>query len=503
MKTIHADGVLSLGLANGVSLLAAVGAVAAYASWLQPAEFTHWTAALAIARAGLLLLDGGLKTALVRRAAWPAPSTLRHLQLLCLALAVALVAAGGVTAGWFWFTARLQSGEAWLYAAYLAAYLLPYPPLFGALARLERAQSFGVVGRAEGLSVVLEFSLPAVLMLFGMPYWLAFATAVFIARIVRSVWIVVGARAVAGEISQRATGGSAALLREGAGVQALAALSMVRDQMHLWLVAPWFGAAWAGMYGFALTACALTSQTFVQTTSRVALPALRAADQRERWCMVLEQVRRLSPLVLPALALLPAWLAYGDSQLWEGRWRDAVALVPWFCLRMVAGVATTSLGAWLLIERSPWAAARTHAAWTIAEVAVAVCGLLVFGPPGLAIGSALSGWFGVLILLASTSSTGEVWMRCRELIPALLLHRGIWLALGLALWVYAQPSSLPVATLFLLFAWWKPLTRARRDRAHRTANRSSRLSMNVPALPRDQLRSASKSEPVAGTERHA
>ena len=213
MKTIHADGVLSLGLANGVSLLAAVGAVAAYASWLQPAEFTHWTAALAIARAGLLLLDGGLKTALVRRAAWPAPSTLRHLQLLCLALAVALVAAGGVTAGWFWFTARLQSGEAWLYAAYLAAYLLPYPPLFGALARLERAQSFGVVGRAEGLSVVLEFSLPAVLMLFGMPYWLAFATAVFIARIVRSVWIVVGVDAdvaVGAEFGEYGVGDGAA-----------------------------------------------------------------------------------------------------------------------------------------------------------------------------------------------------------------------------------------------------------------------------------------------------
>jgi len=503
MKRIHVEGALSLGLANGLSLIAAVGAAVAYASWLQPAEFAHWAAALAIARGGLLLLDGGLKTALVRRATWPEAGTLRHLQRLCLALAAALVVVGGVTAGWFWSTARLQPGEATLYAAYLAAYLLPYPPLFGALARLERAQSFGAVGRAEGLSVVLEFSLPAALMLLGLPYWLAFAMAVFIARIVRSVWIVVAARAVSGEIAQEATSGSAALLREGAGVQSIAVLSMVRDQMHLWLLAPWFGAAWAGMYGFALTACALVSQALVQTSSRVALPALRATDQHGRWPMVLAQVRRLAPKVLPALALLPAWLGYADSQLWEGRWREAIALVPWFCLRMLAGVATTSLGAWLLIERSPWAAARTHAAWTIGEVAVAVCGLLLFGPAGLAFGSALSAWFGVLLMLASTSPSAEFWTRWRELVPALLWHRGIWLALGLGLWVQAQPGALPIATLLLPFAWWAPLAKARRGRAHRAESLFPRWSMSRPAVPRYPVRPESKPESTAGSERHA
>jgi O-antigen/teichoic acid export membrane protein len=455
MTPPRASGTLSLGLANALSLLAAVGAAAAYARWLVPTEFAHWTAALAIARACLLLLDGGLKTALVRRAAWPDPRTLRHLQRLCLVLAAALVIAGGVSAWWFWSAGRLQAGEAILYAAYLAAYLLPYPPLFGALARLERAQSFGAVGRAEGLSVALEFSLPAAAMALGLPYWLAFAIAVCAARIVRSGWIIVAARGVVGEVAQGASGSPAALLREGAGVQAIAALSMVRDQMHLWLVAPWFGASWAGMYGFALTACALASQAFVQTAARVALPALRHADRDEQWPMVLLQVRRLAAVVLPALALLPAWLARADAQLWDGRWHEAIALVPWFCLRMVAGVATTSLGAWLLVSRTPWAAARTHAAWTSIEVAVAVCGLLLFGPQGLAIGSAASAWAGVLLFLASASPRSAVAARWRVLVPALLAHRAIWLALGLALWVQVQPGALPWATLALPLAWWR------------------------------------------------
>jgi hypothetical protein len=27
-------------------------------------------------------------------------------------------------------------------------------------------------------------------------------------------------------------------------------VAMLRDQVHLWLVGPWFGAAWAGAYAF-------------------------------------------------------------------------------------------------------------------------------------------------------------------------------------------------------------------------------------------------------------
>jgi hypothetical protein len=412
---------------------------------------------------------------------------LRHLQILSLALAALLVVAGTVAAGWFWSTARLTAGEAALYAAYLAAYLLPYPPLFGALARLERAQSFGAIGRAEGLSVALEFSLPAAAMLLGLPYWLAFVLAALLARMVRSAWIIVAARGVMGEASPAGCGGPATLLREGTGVQAIAALSMVRDQMHLWLLAPWFGATWAGLYSFALTACALACQPFVQTGSRVALPALRAAGRDGQWPMVLEQIRRLAIRVLPALSLLPAWLAYADSHLWEGRWHEAVALMPWFCLRMVAGVATTSLGAWSLVSRTPWATARTHALWTGIEVAVAAAGLLLWGPRGLAIGSAVAGWAGVLLFMNAGLGRAQLAAGWRELLPALLAHPALWIALSLALWVQAQPAALPWATAALPLAWWANSLVGRKAWTRRAAAGRVPRGPKVPAAGQEPM----------------
>ena len=444
-------GGLSLGLANAIALLAAVAAAALYAGRLAPPEFAAWTGALALGRAALLLLDGGLKTALVRRADWPAPATLRRLRRLCFGLAIGLLAAGAAAALVAWSAARVPAGAVLLYLLYAAAYLLPYPPLFAALARLERARSFGAVGRAEGLSVALEFALPALLMAAGAAWWLAFALAVSLARAVRSAWIIAAARALGPDSA--GTGEPAALLREGAGVQAIAALSMVRDQMHLWLVVPWFGAAWGGQYGFAFTACALATQALVQTASRVALPALREADADTRWRLVVERSALLALAVLPPLALLPAWLARADGLFWDGRWAPAVALLPWIALRMVCSVGTTIVGAWLLVAQPPWAAARAHAAWTAAEVAVAVSGLAVFGPTGLAIGCAVSVWVGLGLFVAAAAPGHPIGSRLRELVRALVVHPSIGLALLLAAWVHAVPSALAAASVLLPLVW--------------------------------------------------
>ena len=88
----HARGSTSLGLANALALLASVGAAAAYARWLPAESFGHWAAALAVARGALLLVDGGLKTALVRRPHWPGFEAMTRLQRVAIAAAVVMAA---------------------------------------------------------------------------------------------------------------------------------------------------------------------------------------------------------------------------------------------------------------------------------------------------------------------------------------------------------------------------------------------------------------------------
>jgi O-antigen/teichoic acid export membrane protein len=364
--TARAGGGFSLGLANALALLAALAAASVYARWLDAAQMGHWAAALAVARAGMLLLDGGLKTALVRRAVEADLATMRRLVRLCTQVALAMTFAIALIVAGLWARGRLSAGEALLQLAYPAAYLLAYPPLLAALARLERAQCFAAVGRAEGASVLVEFGLPAALLGLGLPFWAGFAVSAVAARLLRAAMLALAARgsnlAESGpESAATETAPTRSLLKEGAGVQAVAALSMLRDQMHLWLVAPWFGAAWAGSYSFAYAAGMVVSQVAVQTAARVSLPQLRELDPSRRWARVLSQTRWLAIATLPPLALLPAWLAQADRLWWDGRWSLAVQITFWVALRMVAGVATTTLGNWLLVARDPWQSARANA----------------------------------------------------------------------------------------------------------------------------------------------
>lgn len=450
--------VLGLAMANAVALLAAAAASLGYARWLDSTAFAHWATAMAVARALLLVLDGGLKTALVRRVHSPDAATLRQLGRLGGAVALGLAAAVAAVAAALWHGGVLPNGDAVLLAAYAGAYLLSYPALLPALARLERAHCFAAIGRAEGASVLVEFALPAAGMAAGLPWWLAFALAVGLARLLRSGWILRAARALppppaTASAAEGQANGTRSLLREGLGVQAVAALSMVRDQMHLWLLAPMAGAHWAGSYTFALTAGALLSQAAVQTASRVALPVLRVAAPDQRWPQVLAQTRTLAICTLPPLALLPAWLAHGNQAWWEGRWTDAVALAPWLALRMLPSVATTTLGAWLMVARTPAVSARAHAGWAGVEAAAAALALLAGGPLALAASAAATPWLGLVLFVAAAQPEAPLAARVRALATVLLARPSLGLALAGAALLAWQPGLLLPVTLALPLAW--------------------------------------------------
>lgn len=449
MKTVQGERLL--GASNAAALLASALAAAVYARWLDAASFAHWTAALAVARLALLLLDGGLRTALVRRDTWPGAAALRLLWRLtaCAGGMLALLAAA--VAAWAWWGGRMAGGYAVLYAVYVTAYAVAHVASFQAAARLERAGRFDGIARAEGFGTAVEFIAPAALLAAGAPAVLAFGVSVAAGRALRAAWVRRGADAAAPAVGGGAGVGS--LLRDGLGLQAVAGLSMLRDHMHLWLLAPWFGAAWAGQFGLAALACALATQAVVQAAARAAVPTLRALPAPRRWAAVRARVRRLAVLVLPPLPLLPAVLAWADAQVWQAQWGAAVALLPWLALRMVPGVAATPVGSWLLVARTPWEVARVHLRWTAVEVALAMLGLWWLGPPGLAVAAAVAAWPGLVLLLHAAEPQARWQPRLRRLLALLLLRRPVLAGGLMGLLVQWQPGWLPWALLALPLVW--------------------------------------------------
>lgn len=399
-------GLKSLGAAQSLALLAALGSATAYAAWLDARQLALWALALGAGRAAMLLVDGGFKSALVRHAQGLSAAAERRLTRwvmlaalglagLCVATAVATTAAGLAAAA-----------DATLVAVSVLSYLLSHALSLVALARLERSGRFDHVGRAEGAGTVLEFALPAALIAAGLAVLPALMVGVVLGRLTRTVWLLQGAAR-----TPKAPGAGAEALpwREGLTLQGIAGLSMLRDQVHLWLVAPWFGAVWAGAYAFGLMACALASQVLVATVARVAMPALRPLSPRRRALRAARSLRRLALLSLPLLALTLPALHWADAQLWAGRWQLAVDLLPGLMLRMALGLPLAVLSPWLLVAVAPRAAARTHLHWTVAELALALLLLLLLGPGGLAVSWAVGGAIGTVLFARALRPHGLAW----------------------------------------------------------------------------------------------
>lgn len=417
--TLPVRGLGSLGVAQVLALLAAVASGTAYARFLDAATLAGWAVALAAARATLLLLDAGLKTALVRRSEALAPAGERRLQQGTGAVAVALVA---LVAAWAQVAPHGWVPAPALLVLAVAAYLLSHTLLLPALVRLERECRFDAVGRAEAAGTLVEFGAPALLLVLRVPALPALAAGVLAGRLVRAGLLMSAPRhGGQGGAAGLAPGGVPAagpLLREGLQLQAVALLSMVRDTVHLWLVGPWFGATWAGTYAFAMMACMVASQALVSLAARVALPALRPLAPAARVEAVGRALRLLALLVLPPLAALALVAVWGGAWFDE-RWHDTLALLPALVLRIVLALPLALFGPWLLVVAAPATTLAVHLRWTTVETAATVLALLALGPQGLAwvwpFGGALGLWLYGRALQASGVSLAAL--------PGLLMRR--------------------------------------------------------------------------------
>lgn len=418
--------------ANAVALGMVIIGYILYSWLMTPSEFAIYAGALAIAKLGTTVLDGGLKVALVKHHEPVSADILRALFIG--STAAAILAVSVLTAVVFALASvnLLAADNAAFFALYGAAYFLTYPFLFLPLAQLERAQRFSPVARTEALSISIEYALPAVLWLTVAPGFWSFVVAAWLARVLRAVLML----AASNERAWLARGlrpqwrGTGVLLREGVSLQIAVALSMVRDNIHLLLVAPWFGKEWAGLYAWALQLCAVASQVFVQTATRVALPALRLTQGIDaRWKSTLTQISWLAIFTSPPLIFLTDIASAVNETLFDAKWTAALGLLPFLVVRMLPGLATTPVGALVLAERDARVYAAVNAWWTAGEVGVAATMLWLFGPTGLAWSYALMAWFGLAVFVYPIPRPGRV----SGLLAALLLRPSLWAAVVLVL----------------------------------------------------------------------
>jgi O-antigen/teichoic acid export membrane protein len=421
--------VLALSAANAMALGLGGLAYVAYSGILTPAQFGLYGIAFALARFAVLVLDGGLKTAVIKHPADLSAAQETSLTLLSGALACVLLLAAWVAASALPAVSAITPEDATFCATFVAVYVATYPLMVVPTAQLERAMRYVPLSAIESVAIALELAGAAPLLVTtDLGIW-SFVVAAAAGRALR----VAALLAVRGIRWARPEPGNAdtvkALLKEGAWFQGSLAASMLRDNLHVLIIAPWFGKAWAGYYAWALQLAMFSSQVFVATASRIAIPAHAGTpDFDTRWKNTLVQMRWLAALTVPVLAAVWLLAPAADAAWFEGRWQPAVALLALIFARMLPGIGTSPLGSLVLVERGAAALMRANIAWTAIELAGALVACLLLGPTGLAWSYAILVWAGFAILLAGLPNAGSG--ATREALGAILNRPALWVSVA-------------------------------------------------------------------------
>jgi len=442
---------LALTISNALALITIAASYILYSKLLTPSEFAVYAGGIAIAKIGNTLLDGGLKVALIKHFEEVNSGVKRALFLMSCGIAViaSLVLIGGLLV--LVVYSEVSIADAFFYCAYASAYFITYPFLFIPLADLERRQQYGSVAKGEGISIVIEYSLPAILWLTVEPGFWSFIIAAWAARIFRTTFILSSADKRGWFSGQAAPHWNEIkpLFREGFGIQLGAAVSMLRDSLHLILVGPMFGKEWVGLYVWALQLCGVASQVFVQTAARVSLPALRLApDMHSRWNVTINQVTWMTILTMPPLIFITSLASSFNHYMFADKWAIALQLLPFLVIRMLPGMVTTPLGSLVLAERGAKSYFTANLIWTISEVALAAVFLLLIGPFGLGWSYAIGAWFGIIAFLTQLPPPAAF----LSLLPHLLLRSSLFIAISLLLvfgW-FRGAAVAPVSIWYLL-----------------------------------------------------
>ena len=245
------------------------------------------------------------------------------------------------------------------------------------------------------------------------------------------------------------SGSIPSLLREGIMFQVGGAASVLRDNLHVIVVGPIYGATWVGYYAWSFQLCTIASQAFVQISARVSLSVTaKAPDFPSRWAYDY-------PTNCNADDRHSTHLACGDSG--RPRSRSVPVSMESGGLRLTY-CRCCALGCCLASHAHPlellcwWKRALSHYAralwaWTGAEIAAAYLAVLILGPYGLALSYSLTAWVGIYLLLTPLNATaGSLF---RQVYRTIFARPGLWVsivtALGCVACTYLSGQPIPIA----------------------------------------------------------
>jgi O-antigen/teichoic acid export membrane protein len=223
------------------------------------------------------------------------------------------------------------------------------------------------------------------------------------------------------------------------------AASLIRDNLHVIIVGPLFGALWVGYYAWGLQLCTISSQVFVQISARVSLSVTaKATNFSNRWPTITQQISLLTAATAPILVAVMLVAPALDHYFFTDKWRIALTMLPLLCARMIPGIACTPLGTLLLVERGAVKYARALWLWTGVEFAAAYLAVKMLGATGLAVSYAVTAWLGVLFLVKGFG--GASFSRFREVCSIIFVRPALWVSVAVAVtflgWVHLSGQSL-------------------------------------------------------------
>jgi O-antigen/teichoic acid export membrane protein len=435
--------------ANLLTLVVVGLSFVAYSKLLNPAEFGLYAVALSAATLLALVLDGGLKTTIIKLESELSPEEESSIAVWMVSVSVGLLLILVAVEGPLLALRPGIKHDAKFVTIFVGIALAFYPFVTLPTANLERKLRYGQLAWIESLGMVVERGGPALLLVLTGGGIYCFVWALLASRILRALILARFHRIGFLSVSWVGFSNSLRHVREGAWIQVGTISAVIRDNLHTLLVGPLYGKEWIGYYAWSLQICLVSSQLFAQISARVSLPLLaQAQDFDRRWPRCLFQIRLLTMLTVPVLCGMWLILPALDRSFFHGKWEPALALIPFLFFRMIAGMATTPLGPLIIVQRGGPVFAKSNLQWTVAEAACAFVLLKLLGPTGLAWSYALVVWFGLWILLVSLRQ--KTISLVKELVKGLVLRPSVLSALCVTAGtiLISKASRLPISNMW-------------------------------------------------------
>jgi O-antigen/teichoic acid export membrane protein len=428
----------------------------AYSRLLTAAQFGAYAAALAVGNLAVLILDGGVRTSIIKHKTALSVDDESSLLLLMMAFSAILLAALYAGQSLLMHFYPVVKDQVVFVSSFAAVFLLTYPWIGLATASLERQLQYSKLAWTESVAIILERGAPALFLMFTKFGLGSFVIGLLLGRLTRLMLLgrlhrIRWAWRVRGDVNMIRR-----LLSEGFAFQVGGAASLIRDNAHVIIVGPLFGALWVGYYAWGYQLCTIASQAFVQISARVSLPVTaQASNFANRWTTITTQIALLTVATAPILAAVLLMTPTLDHNLFADKWSVALTMLPLFCARMIAGIAITPVGILLLVEKGAKRFAGALWIWTAIELLGAYVALKALGPTGMALSYAVTAWVGIIVVLKFLGDLSVY--KFREICSIIMRRPAIWvLALVGATYHYQRwafneflPASIVVCGIVL------------------------------------------------------